>query len=433
LCIRSFESNFLKILKSTKNFFFTNNLFKNQAKLLYLELAFLFLMIFSLPSLEAPKNIFLVFFVILSVVRQSRMPIVWRVWDWMFLSIVLTAFLTTILAGLAPGDEWKGFRVLLTFIGVGWLISRSDYSLKVLSSIFWMVLLSAFPPLFFAFWETLILHSKDTLQLHSVGHVNHSAIYLTIIFGAFLGASLSLWRSATKGKKIVLFIFPVILYFSLLVGQSRAAFGVGTLIGIFFILLFAHKKKIGALTIIFFMLILIISSGAPIVQKQLNNQKNNDILAGRSLIWNTTIEAAKMYPWFGIGIDNRGVLTKDDIKNSIESRHESFDENQFNFHYKHSHSFYLTNISERGLVGAAVTLFFIFMWLRYLVKTFYITRLSNQGAYLWAGSASAWLATFGIGFVNTTFHHEHGILACLFLGLHLAFLNKKGLKLKRSF
>jgi hypothetical protein len=28
---------------------------------------------------------------------------------------------------------------------------------------------------------------------------------------------------------------------------------------------------------------------------------------------------------------------------------------------------------------------------------------------------------YGIGFVNTTFHHEHAILACLFLGLYLSY------------
>ena len=164
-----------------------------------------------------------------------------------------------------------------------------------------------------------------------------------------------------------------------------------------------------------------ISSGAPIVKKQVENQKNHDVLAGRAVIWNTTIEAARLYPIFGIGIDNRAVVTRDEIKKSVESRHEVFDERLYDFHYKHSHNFYLTNIAERGLVGAFVTMFFILMWFWQLVKTFYLTRLSNQAAYLWAGSMGAWMTTFGIGFVNTTFHHEHGILACLFLGLHLAY------------
>jgi O-antigen ligase len=428
------------------------NFFK-QPKLLYLELASLFLMIFSLPSFEAPKNIFLVLFVIFSVIRQFKTPMVWGLWDWMFFSIILTAFLSTLFAGLAPGDEWQGFSTLLTFIGVGWMVSRGDYSLKILSWIFWMILLSTLPPLFFSFFETFILGSNKPLQLHSVGHVNHSAIYLTIIFGAFFGGILSFWSSIPKNTKIILSIFLGILYFAILIGASRAAFGISSLIGILFSLFlpFENKKKIisfmifllSAFVIIIFSLSEIVQKNltnsndfidkiGP-VQKQIRNANNSNFLAGRGPIWNTTIEVARIYPWLGIGIDNRALVKKEDIKKSIESRHKYFEEDQFDFHYKHAHSFYLTTIAEKGIVGSLVTLFFIFMWLWYLAGTFYIVQLCSKESYFWAGSASAWLATFGIGFVNTTFHHEHGILACLFLGLHLAFLNKKRLKLKKFF
>ena len=408
-----------------------------QRKLLFLEIALLSLMVLSLPSLEAPKNIFLVLFVGVAILRQLKTINlkVWGGWDWMFLAILVSAFLSTVFAGLSPGDEWKGFRVLLTFIGAGWLVSRSAYSTKEIAWIFWIIIFSAIPPLFYGLWEFLIILTKDSLELHSVGHTNHTAIYLTMIFGAALGASLSFWRSSSNLQKIILFVLPVIFYLSLIVTSSRAAFAVGTIIsGILIYLLSSNKKEMLQSALIILMLFSgTIFLNAPILQKQISNQNNRDVLAGRGVIWNTTIEAANLHPILGIGIDNRANVTKDIIKKSIEARHGEFNEDNYDFHYKHSHSFYLTNIAERGLVGSLVTLVFIFMWLWYLIKTFYITRLSNEGAYLWAGSLSAWCATFVIGFVNTTFHHEHGILACLFLGLHLAFLNKKGLKLKKSF
>jgi hypothetical protein len=50
---------------------------------------------------------------------------------------------------------------------------------------------------------------------------------------------------------------------------------------------------------------------------------------------------------------------------------------------------------------------------------------SSNCMYFWAGSLSAWITTFGIGIVNSTFHHEHAILAMILLGLHLSFLRKK--------
>jgi O-antigen ligase len=168
------------------------------------------------------------------------------------------------------------------------------------------------------------------------------------------------------------------------------------------------------------------------MERQLQLQSTNQSLNGRAEIWHTTIEAARLYPLLGIGIDNRALISEDIIKKSVESRHEIFNKDYYNFKFKHSHSFYLTNIAERGILGFMVTLCFILMWLQSLTKSYSQAKLDNQSAYLWMGSMSAWLATFGIGFVNTTFHHEHGILACLFLGLHISYLNTHRIKLKRK-
>jgi hypothetical protein len=48
-------------------------------------------------------------------------------------------------------------------------------------------------------------------------------------------------------------------------------------------------------------------------------------------------------------------------------------------------------------------------------------RDASDDDWLWWGSAAAaWMITTGIGLVNTTLHHEHGILAALFLGMWLS-------------
>jgi O-antigen ligase len=115
-------------------------------------------------------------------------------------------------------------------------------------------------------------------------------------------------------------------------------------------------------------------------------------------------------------------VTKEIIKKSVEGRAEFFDENKYDFHHKHSHSLYLSIIAERGIFGASVFFIFILMWLKALLDSLHLARSSELAFCLWSGSLSAFLATFIIGFVNTTFHHEHGILACFFLGLHLAYI-----------
>jgi len=60
-------------------------------------------------------------------------------------------------------------------------------------------------------------------------------------------------------------------------------------------------------------------------------------------------------------------------------------------------------------------------WLTLLIKTYTNLKEMTPGAYLWGASLSAWIVTCGVGVVNSTFHHEHAILAFLFLGLHLSF------------
>lgn len=407
-----------------------SQLFKFQRNyLLYLELIAFSLMLLSLASFEAPKNIFLIFYVGIALIRQllDKPMTAWRTWDSIFLSIILSAFLSTLFAGLSPGDEWKGFRVLLTFISVAWLLSRSNYSQKEIAWIFWLTILAAIPPLLWGLWEYLILHTKDALQLHSVGHVNHSAIYLTIIFGATLGMTLSSWYKASTMHRACLLALTFLFFISLIIGQSRAAFGIGIVMAALFIWYLTTNKKIkwAGILILLSIIVTTIFLNASIIQKQINNKKDNNVLSGRGAIWNTTLEAAKLYPIFGIGIDNRAFVTKEIIQKSIESRHEIFDESRYDFHFKHSHNFYLTQLAERGVVGFLVTLVFIYLWFRTLFYSFYRQKLIGQSLYLWAGSASAWFVTFGIGFVNTTFHHEHGILACVFLGLHLAFLEQQ--------
>ena len=68
-------------------------------KLLYLDLIMLGLMIVSLPSLEAPKNIFLVGYLItrfISEVIQSKQGIKqWKGWDFLFITIIVLSLQST--------------------------------------------------------------------------------------------------------------------------------------------------------------------------------------------------------------------------------------------------------------------------------------------------------------------------------------------------
>jgi O-antigen ligase len=393
-------------------------------KLKSLELALLALLVITLPSLEAPKNIFLVFFVVVAIYRQAKTKSLhgWQFWDWLFLACIGTAFLSAMFAGIPNGDEWKGFRVLVTYVSVGWLVSRSDYTKSEMAWLFGLSIISTIPPLIWGYCQYLWLHTKHDLQLHSVGHVNHSAIYLTIIFGATLGASLSLWQTSSFKMRAGMLSLSTFLLLSLIIGQSRGALGVGILLALLLITALSKQAKIKwmayALVAVTTLLAVLLNAG--IVQKQISNQKNNIILSYRDKVWNVSLEASRFYPLLGIGLDNWKLIKPEDIKKSVESRQQTYDPKHYYF-AGHSHNLYLTALVERGYLGLSTLLILMFAWIRQLIKTFALTRNSAMAAYLWAGSLSAWLVTFGVGTVNTTLHHEHGILAALFLGLYLTY------------
>ncbi len=156
------------------------------------------------------------------------------------------------------------------------------------------------------------------------------------------------------------------------------------------------------------------------MKKQIINQENNNVLSDRDRIWNVSIEAARFHPLLGIGLSNWHFINLDQLKKSVEDRGEIFDSRIYSFQ-GHSHNLYLSALVERGIVGLFVTFLFMVAWIRHLIKTYEWAKKSIGRTYLWGGSLSAWIATFGIGFVNTTFHHEHAILACLFLGIYLSY------------
>jgi O-antigen ligase len=404
------------------------------------DLFMLSLLIISLPSIEAPKNIFLVFYLLTRTIFEyfewKQRKIKWTHWDNLFLTIVLTALLSTIfagmphLAGVSHLEEWKGYSVLMTAILTGWLLSRAQYNRENYQGLFKLIILGAIAPLLWGLYQYIFIHTKPNLQLHSVGHVNHSAIYLVMIFGASLGWFLS-HLNLNKFKfsnfyVLALGILSLIFFVSLIIGQSRGAYGIGVLLGLLIIYFLSTNKKIKLIGIISLMLIVLLSVilKTGVIEKQIANQEANNVLSSRDKVWNVSLEASRFYPLLGIGLSNWHFISIDNLKKSVEARGEKF--NPANYWFPgHSHNIYLSALVERGIVGLLVTIFFMLFWLRHLINTYNLTKKKIEASYLWTGSLSAWVATFGIGFVNTTFHHEHAILACLFLGLYLSYTRSR--------
>jgi len=396
---------------------------KNISKLL--EIFFLTLMLLSLPSLEAPKNIFLILFLTTALYREwsqtKTKP--WGFWDWVFLSYISSSLLSALFAGISPGNAWGGFRGILIWTSFAWLLSRGKYTPQEITWLIWIAILGTLPPLIWGLIEYMVIHTKNNLELHSVGHVNHSAIYLGIILGAALSVSLSMWKTAGIFKKLFLLSLPIFFFIAIIIGQSRGVFGISLIRLSLIILLIPNSNQIKLMAFGIFGIILALMPvmNAAIIQKQIANQNAGAVMSDRDRVWNVSIEAAHFYPTFGIGNGNWGLITLDDLKKSRTERGLSFDEKIYGIEHHHSHSLYLSALVERGIVGFLTLMLLMSSWFILLIKTYTKLKKMTPGAYLWGASLSAWIVTCGVGVVNSTFHHEHAILAFLFLGLHLSF------------
>jgi len=409
-------------LTSFKKIFFKN-------KLKFLELAFLSLFLAFLPSLEAPKNIFLAGYLIVALYRQSQLPpSKWSIWDLVFLSLIFSSFLSSLFPFVAGGSEWKGFRGMLLWITFGWTLFRTDYNTNEKKYLFIFAIISTIPALTWGLIEFLILHTKDFLQLHSVGHVNHSAIYLCMIFGASLTFFCSQFQTAKKSYVFIAALLSIFLLSSIIIGQSRGAFGIAFLLALAIFLLSKLSVKIKIISLVSFTILLItiiFINPVAVVERQINYQNNHDILSQRDKIWRTAFEVARLNPLLGIGGGNWNHIKIDQIKSSFETRGEAFNAEEFAMQYHHPHNIYLSNLVDRGILGFIIFLNFMLIWLITLIKSYKKFNQDSKAMLFIMGSFSAWTTIFGIGFVNTTFHHENALLALFFLSLHLNYLRQK--------
>ena len=401
--------------------------FKNKLKLL--ELTFLSLFLVFLPSLEAPKNIFLAGYLITALYRQSQLPSSkLNIWDWIFLSLIASSFLSALFPFVAGGSEWNSFRGMLFWITFGWTLFRSDCNEKEKKYLFIFAILMTIPPLLWGLTQLLILFTKDNLQLHSVGHVNHSAIYLCMMAGAGLSLLISQLQSAQKKYVFITTLIFIFILSSVITSQSRGAFGIVFLLAFALFLLCKLPVKIKTMFIALltiFLVTIVFIKPVGVIEKQIANQNNNDILSQRDKVWRASLEVARFNPILGIGGGNWMQVNIDQIKSSVESRGEIFDKDAFALQYHHPHNIYLSNLVDRGILGLIIFLSFMFIWMITLIKSYKKFNQDTKAMLFIMGSFSAWTTIFGLGFVNTTFHHENALLALFFLSLHLNYLRQK--------
>ena len=132
----------------------------------------------------------------------------------------------------------------------------------------------------------------------------------------------------------------------------------------------------------------------------------------RDKIRNFSYYAFKKNPLFGIGFGNYGQIKIEDMKAEIIKDKGVFNGSEYLLS-SHAHNVYYTYLVSGGLL-----IFSIFLWFWfYIVWIIFKLRSTKENDWIVLSSISVLLINLGIGWVNTTLHHEHAILSMVLLGM----------------
>jgi O-antigen ligase len=312
----------------------------------------------------------------------------------------------------------------------------------------WLVLAAAVAGAVVAsFWglvELIRASQPAMLELHSVGHVNHSAIYLAIACAAAVGLALRARGTRPVGRWAV-HASVLVLLVCLLISASRAAIGaaalhlavtawvapgtrgpqnggeargqgwltrsrlriavLATVLGAMIAYAIVGRVSPGPLQ----------PSGESFVEKFVSRPTQAGPLAFRDQLWRVAGLAFQEHPLFGIGNDRFRTLTRETL--CAPPRDCGTKPLYF---AAHAHSLYANTLAERGLFGIAWIVALLGLWAGALWRMRGDARGDPDAAMIWTASLGALLVTAAAGVLNTTLHHEHGMLAMALLGLLLA-------------
>ncbi len=387
-----------------------------------IETALLVALCFFLPLLEAPKNLTWLAYVACWLVNRVRARDFggrWDLWDTLIAAWIASGFVVAAFAGL-HGDEWHAAFDIVRYGAVLWLVKRAGYSAAEIRWVLGSLVVSTLLGLFIGYYRMWSgIGQSGTLQLHSVGHVNHTAIYIAIMLGLCTAWLFARWHAWRTGQRAVALAATVLVLVSLVVTASRGAIGAG--LALLPLLGLAWRPRWRTPIVVSVVAVAIVAAtgiglGIEVVRKHEDLASN--VLSFRDGIWRVGLIAWERFPWFGVGIDNYVLITPPQVKEWRSAAGKEYEPSRY-IYFPHAHSLYINTLVERGVFGAAILGAALLAWLAAILRR-PPPQAEDLDWILWGAAAGAWFVTTAVGLVNTTLHHEHAILAVLLLGLWLS-------------
>jgi O-antigen ligase len=376
-------------------------------------------MILALPALEAPKTIFLIAFITLCLFSHRNIFSFKNLAfsDYSLLAWMLTGF---VIAGFVEiqHKEWSGaYNAMLIPLFI-FCLKNTQFSDKEITLFLMAAIISTLLASAEGLWK-LYSHQKKFLELNSIGHVNHSSIYLCITYAIALAFCLT----QTHPNRWFIRLLPislVIIFSSLIIiSNSRGSALAMGIITLSYGLIWTKRSKKPLLIIL--LAAVFVSGGlytkkAPIVEKTLSQIDSNSSMNERAKIWNSALLIWRHNPVFGLGIKNFNQATQERQEKWLAAENKTYTDKSY-LPYSHAHSLYLNILAEQGITGFSI----IFLNLFYICYLLYRHTPKREAPPIyWL----LWLSAIGVmqvvlinGIFNTTLHHEHGLLSALIIGL----------------
>ena len=311
---------------------------------------FLLVMLFTLPVTEGLKQISLTLFVLVGIyicVKEKR-QFKFDVINISLFIFVLATFISCLVNGVSPSRVLDPLRCMLFFF-----VARTVGTEKINFKFMFYALFAGF---IVAFIPACVEKFSDPdpeafLILKSIGHVNHSAIYIFLIF---LTALLFI-SNKNKNRSINIFI-AIICILALAIAGSRSTAYMIPLVSVLIFSYLIYKKEVSfklplTLSILFcvvFFTYLYITI-AFTADERIYDQMSKGVQGGefRFLIFESAFKTWQDNIFFGIGSGNF---------KSIDLTH--FFPQSAKAHVSHAHNTFLTFLTEKGIIALLAYLVF---------------------------------------------------------------------------
>lgn len=373
---------------------------------------FLVIVLFTLPVTEGLKQISLTLFVLTGIyicVKEKKQ----FKFDLINISLfifVLATFISCLVNGVSVSRALDPLRCMLFFF-----VARSVGIEKINFKFLFFALFAGFIAAFIPAYIKKFTSSNPTalFELKSIGHVNHSAIFMLLVFCVALISAAELKKIY---EKYIAIVVAGICIFGIMVAGSRATMYLLPII-IFSILLYQISKRQTGLKSAFSLIILfsIIAIFYTYISSNITQDERIYSQLTKGVTGSETrypIFASAFYTWlenplFGIGSGQFKII---DITKYFPGNGE--------IHVSHSHNTFLTFLTEKGIIALLAYLVFQLSLFIKFIKNF------RQNSIVFLALLMLIFQNV-ISLVNTTFHHENALLMLLFWALATSAIDEK--------